>query len=481
MNFSRRLYILYRRDRDVNAQDAWNATYTQLEMQFDRASFDTWLRGAVFLRLEEGSYIIGVRHSYARDMLQHRLYRNIRRVLCDVTGDSTVELRFELVKAPQPTNEFDGADMPLFQLLAQQTADQSPAPLHQHVARPERPALPDCELNPRFTLSRFIFSGENPLLFPAVHAVIDSPGTRYNPLLVYGDVGLGKTHILHAIGHACQAKNLRVVYISTEAFTNDLIDAIRHRTTAMFRERYRSADVLLVDDIQFIAGKESTQEEFFHTFNALHMVNKQIVLASDRHPSLLDGVVDRLRSRFQSGLMIEVKKPELETRLAILRLWATERGIALAPSVAEMLANRAKNNVRELESVFNQVLATMQLTERPLTCDVAETALEGYRRPRQYLSVTDVLDITARYHGLCAADLIGKNRTGAVSQARQIAMYLAREFTSASLPQIGDAFGRAHSTVLHSCNKVAEDMQDSPALASLIGLIRQEIENAYDS
>jgi chromosomal replication initiator protein len=461
----------------VNPNDAWNAAYTQLEMQLDRPSFDTWLRGAELLSCEGDVFVIGVRNGYARDMLQHRLYRNVRRVISDIYGQS-VELRFEVQK-PEDTPasaEAEGEQMPLFRLLARQTPEQAPVPLHQQVARPQRPDLPDSELNPRYTFDRFVIGNENPMVYPAALAVAENPGMAYNPFMIYGGVGLGKTHLLQAIAHECRAKHLRVIYISSEAFTNDLIDSIRHRTTAMFREKYRSADVLLVDDIQFIAGKENTQEEFFHTFNALHMFNKQIILAADRHPSQLDGVVDRLRSRFASGLVTDIQAPGFETRIAILRQWAAERGLYVPEPVCEMLASRARTHIRELESVFNQVVASSQLSGQPLNVERVEMVLDGFRRPRNYVTVAQVLDLTARHHGLSTEDLIGPRRNGPVNRARQIAMYLAREVTTASLPQIGEAFGgRKHSTVLHSCSKVAEDIASDDLLRGVIASLREEL------
>jgi chromosomal replication initiator protein len=294
--------------------------------------------------------------------------------------------------------------------------------------------------------------------------------------LIHGDVGLGKTHLLQAIAHSYRARNLRVIYIPSEIFTNDLIDAIRNRTTAMFREKYRSADVLLVDDIQFIAGKESTQEEFFHTFNSLLSFNKQIILASDRHPRALETLEARLRSRFEGGLVMDVIPPEMETRVAILQGWALERGLNLSLTASELLALRVKGNVRQLEGVFNQIAAAVQINRQTLTAQLIDEMLEGVRRPHTSVTLDRVLDITARHHGLSVHDLVGPRRTGVISQARQIAMYLAREYTSASLPQIGDAFGgRKHSTVLHSCHKVVEEMQDDFSVRTMVKDIRDRL------
>lgn len=460
----------------VNPQDAWNAAFHQLEMQLDRGSFETWLRGAELVEVQDSTFVIGVRNMYARDMLEHRLYRNVRRVLSDVYGKS-VELRFQVSKtAEKPAGQQD-EEMPLFRMLAQQDAaekDKPSTPLHELVARPQRPDLPESELNPRFTFGRFVAGNENATIFAAAQAVAERQA--YNPFFIYGGVGLGKTHLMQAIAHACKARNLRVIYIPSEVFTNDLVDSIRQRTQAMFRDKYRSADVLLVDDIQFISGKESTQEEFFHTFNTLYTFNKQIVLASDRHPRELATLEARLRSRFEGGLVMDIQPPSFETRLAILNNWACERNLLLPRHVAEMIAGRAKLNVRELEGVFNQVVATAHLTHQPLSAGIAEDVLGGFSRPRERVTLAQVLDLTARHHGLSIEELTGKRRTGAINQARQIAMYLAREFTSASLPQIGDAFGgRTHSTVLHSCNKVAEDMERDPQIRTTLNDIRARL------
>lgn len=460
----------------MQPQEAWDIAYSQLEIQFDRGSFETWLRGAVFLGFSDGVFQIGVRNAYARDMLQHRLYRDVRRIVCDLFG-APIELSFEVHKPPAPAAAPN--ELPLFRMMAP-PGDALSVPLHQQISRPQRAALPECELNPRLTFDRYIANAANRMTYEAALAVAEHPATLYNPFLIYGGVGLGKTHLLQAIAHACQQRGLRVIYIQSEVFTNDLVDAIRQRATAMFREKYRSVDVLLVDDIQFIAGKESTQEEFFHTFNALYTYNKQVVLASDRHPSKLTTLEDRLRSRFEGGLVMDLQPPEFETRVAILCMWAQERGITLPTTVAEMIAERARTNVRELEGVFNQVIATTQFTRRPVTLDMAEHALEGYRRPRHHaLTMSRVLEVTARHYKFTVADLVGPRRTARLTLARQVAMYLAREMTLASLPQIGEAFGgRSHSTVLHSCNKVADDIEYDDLLRRDIEAIQEALNSA---
>ncbi len=456
----------------VNPQEAWNAAFHQLEMQLDRASFDTWVRGATLLGCEDSVFVVGVRNSYARDMLQHRLYRNLRRVVSDVYGKA-VELRFEVNKIPE-VSEVVEADMPLFRLLAQRELDaETPAPLHERVARPQRPELPESELNPRFTFDRFVVGTENQMVFSAARAVAELPAVSYNPFFIYGGVGIGKTHLVQSIASACQLRGMRVIYIPSEVFTNDLVDSIRQRSTAMFREKYRSADVLLVDDIQFISGKESTQEEFFHTFNALYTFNKQIVLASDRHPHELETLEARLRSRFEGGLVIDIQPPGFETRVAILRDWAQERGLTISTKVLELIASRVKSNVRELEGIFNQMIATQQITRGSLTADLAEDLLDGYRRPRYQITLSHVLEMVANHYSLPVTDLTGPRRSGMINQARQVAMFLSREVTTSSLPQIGDAFGgRKHSTVLHSCNKIAEEIEHNSILRAIVQDIR---------
>jgi chromosomal replication initiator protein len=457
-------------------------------MQLDRANFETWLRGTVYLRCEDAAaadapavFVIGARSPYARDMLEFRLNTMIRRILNDVYG-SAADLRYEVhaPAAPPPTAD---DDMPLMRYLAQhRPAEQPvaiPAALHEQVAPPRRPELPDSALNPRFTFERFVVGSANRTTYAAAQAVAENPAGAYNPLLLYGGVGLGKTHLLQAVAHQCRARGLAAVYVPSEAFVNDLVDSIRQRTTAMFRDKYRKVDVLLVDDIQFLSGKESTQEEFFHTFNALYTHNKQIVLVSDRHPRELVTLEDRLRSRFSGGLIMDIQPPEFETRVAIVESWAQERAVRIPRSVSELMAERARGNIRELEGMFTQIVAQVQLTRQPVTLALAESALALCDRPRQHgraaVTLAQIVTAVGLHYGLSPKDLTGKRRAARINHARQVAMYVARELTDLSLPQIGAGLGgRSHTTILHGYNKVADLMTEDP-------LFRQELAALHDS
>lgn len=471
----------------MDPQRAWDIAHSQLEIQFDRASFDTWLKNVTFLDYEpdEGVFVLGVVNSYALDMLRHRLYRNVSRILSDSFGKD-IDIRFELVKRqePQPMCQWrpeDEPDMPLFRHMSQQTHANRDAllPLHQQVARPQLSPVPGSEISPRFSFERFVVNRANYMVYEAAKAVADNPDGAYNPLMIYGGVGLGKTHLLQAIANECQARQLNVIYVPSEAFVNDLVQAIRDKRQAMFRERYRQADVLVVDDVQFIAGKESTQEEFFHTFNALYTFNKQIVLASDRHPDELTTLQDRLRSRFAGGLIVDVQPPEFETRVAILEMWAQERQMPIERQVLEMVAQRAPDNIRDLEGAFNQVVANARFAPGGMSPELASRTLARFQQPRNHfhpVTVERVLAETAQVFNLEVEALTGKRRIKRVSIARQVAMYLAREHTETSLHQIGAAFGgRRHSTVLHSCSKVAEEIKYDLGLRERIEAVRTRL------
>jgi chromosomal replication initiator protein DnaA len=333
-------------------------------------------------------------------------------------------------------------------------------------------------LNQRYTFSTFIVGSGNQLAHAASQAVADTPGRAYNPLFLYGGVGLGKTHLLHAIGHTAVARDLVVLYVSSETFTNEIVNAIRYRTTEEFRAKYRSVDVLLVDDIQFIAGKDSTEEEFFHTFNSLYEASKQIVMCSDRPPKAIVSLEERLRSRFEWGLIADIQPPDLETRVAILRAKSDVLGRRVPDEVIDYLASRVQSNIRDLEGSFNRLLAMNQLQGLPLTLETAKAALNNLASDGQQkrVSLDEILETVAEYYRIPREDLCGKQRDKHIVMPRQVAMFLMRQETQASLLDIGNALGgRDHSTVLHGCEKIAREVNDNTALRKEVMAIRQQL------
>lgn len=456
-----------------DAHTAWQAAAKLLERRWDRASYEAWLRPTTYLRCENDTFVVGAPDSSVFDMLTHRLHSDVKEALREATGRA-VDVEFR-VQQP-PVAPLDGeAEMPLFKLMARKPSEAEPGPLAP-IQRGNGADLPESAINPRMVFDRFIVNDSNQLATEAARAVAEHPATIYNPFLVYGGVGIGKTHLLHAIANICQARGLRVLYVSSEAFTNDLVHAIRNRTSPMFREKYRSVDVLLVDDIQFIRGKDTTQEEFFHTFNTLVNFNRQIVLASDRHPRELTTLEDRLRSRFQGGLVADIAPPELETRIAIMELWARERNIQIPSKVLHVIAERSSSCIRELNGLFNQIAARLRINGvSNLSVRRAEATLNRYEKPAEQITVSHIIDVIAAAFNLESDALKGKKRVARINHARQVAMYLAREMTESSLPQIGDVFGRSHTTVLHGCNKIEAEIKLDALLNARVQQLRKQI------
>jgi chromosomal replication initiator protein len=336
-------------------------------------------------------------------------------------------------------------------------------------------------LSPKYTFDTFVIGSGNRFAHAAAMAVAESPARAYNPLFIYGGVGLGKTHLLQAIGHhVIHGKGLhRVAYISSEKFTNELINAIRDDRTLEFRTRYRNVDVLLIDDIQFLAGKERTQEEFFHTFNTLHEASRQIIITSDRPPKDIPTLEDRLRSRFEWGLIADIQPPDLETRIAILRKKAELDGISVPDQVAEFIAQRIHSNIRELEGALVRVVAYSNLTRSPITVELASEILKELlpSAASKPVTIPSLQKIVAEHFDIRVEEMRAKRRTKGVAFPRQVAMYLARELTDASLPRIGDEFGgRDHTTVMHACERVkaaiAQDPQFAARLKKLVDALR---------
>jgi chromosomal replication initiator protein len=433
----------------MNVEQAWQSVLGQLQMEMPRASFDTWVRDTRPVSYQDGTLVVGVRNAYARDWLENRLSNTVSRLLVGIMNAS-VSVNFVV-----NGNEIE------------QTVDDLPAPRPQSdsfdqtqgrsTSAYEQP-YHSTKMNPRYDFDTFVVGSGNRLAHAACLAVAEKPARAYNPLFLYGGVGLGKTHLLHAIGNSCQSRGLNVLYVSSEEFTNDLITAIRTHTTQAFREKYRSADVLLIDDIQFIAGKESTQEEFFHTFNTLHGQDKQIIVSSDRPPKSLVTLEERLRSRFEWGLTADIQAPDLETRLAILRSKAERTGRQISDEILEGIARRVHSNIRELEGALNRILAYADLSGASLTPNLVEVALADLLPQKRNIASRKILEYISNREGIAVDDLIGQNRSAKIAIPRQMAMYLLRDLNEISFPQIGEILGgRDHTTVMYGIKKVEED------------------------
>lgn len=448
----------------LSPDTAWKAALGELEMQMTRATFMTWLQGTRALSWADGEFVVGVRTDFAKDWLEIRLHELIARTLSGIIGRQ-VQVRFAVCAdenhTPRTGMSSNGHGRPAL-IHAMPAEDEKPASgAHANGTADENATI----LNRRYTFPAFVVGPNNRLAHAAALSVAENPGQTYNPLFIYGGVGLGKTHLLHAIGHRCQRDGYRVRYISAETFTNDLVMAIRTKQTPDFRERYRTVDVLLIDDIQFIAGKEGTQDEFFHTFNVLHGHGKQVVISSDRPPKALATLEERLLSRFEWGLTTDIQPPEEETRRAILLAKADELGYPMPASVIEFIAHQVRQNIRELEGALNKVIAYAQLTGGPIDQALVDRALADTLRRAERISVDQVIEVIMRYYNVTYDALTSSSRKSTIAYPRQVAMYLARTETDASLPQIGAMLGnRDHTTILHGYEKIAGLIDIDPQL-----------------
>jgi chromosomal replication initiator protein len=440
----------------MKAEQAWQATLGQLQLEMTKAAYDTWVRNAELISYEDGTFIIGVQNAYARDWLDSRLASTVRRLLAGIM-DRTVEIRFVVWQGVEPV-----------------TPHENGKTWESEELESDRPDA--LSLNHRYTFENFVVGSSNRLAHAASLAVAENPAQAYNPLFLYGGVGLGKTHLLHAIGNMCQQRGLQILYVSSEEFTNDLINAIRSHTTQAFRDKYRRIDVLLIDDIQFIAGKESTQEEFFHTFNTLHGQDKQIVISSDRPPKALVTLEERLRSRFEWGLAADLQPPDLETRLAILRSKAERNGRRIPGEIMEVIARRVQSNIRELEGALTRVAVFADLCGQPLTPQLVEAALADFLPRRSEIEPIELIRRVAEAFDLPMERMLGRDRSREVALPRQIAMFLLREEAGISLPSIGEALGgRDHTTVMYACDKIADLMERDDRLRRQVVELREHL------
>ncbi|MGQ9780037.1 MAG: chromosomal replication initiator protein DnaA [Bacillota bacterium] len=426
--------------------EIWQKTLETIAPLVSTPSYNTWLKPTRPVAYEDGVLYVEADNDFARGVLESRYAQLLLPILRDFFL-SDLELRFVL-----PNTDRQGQAT---------TAKASKRHQEQESNRPL--------LNPKYTFENFVVGESNSFAHNASLAVAEAPGKSFNPLFIYGGVGLGKTHLMHAIGHFVLAHqpSAKVIYVTSERFTNDIINGIINKNTAGFREKYRNVDVLLVDDIQFLGRKERTQEEFFHTFNALYEANKQIVISCDRPPREIPGLEDRLRSRFESGLMTDIQAPELETRIAILRKKAANDNWRVPDEVITFIADKINSNIRELEGALIRVIAFASFNNRPLTLDLAKEVLHDVISPRgqKKITIEMIQETVAEFFQISPEELKARRRTKTITLPRQIAMYIARELTEASLPKIGEEFGgRDHTTVIHACEKISALVQEDPSV-----------------
>jgi chromosomal replication initiator protein len=472
----------------MQANQLWQAVLGQLQASLSKSVFDNWLRQTTMIDFVDDVAVVAAPNTFSVSTLQMRYASKVEAELAAIVG-RPVRVRFTVMNSDR--EEQSGAE--------QRKNDVSVEPRRVPEAnRPKRvdPPPPQANqlelapttahgLNPRYVYANYVVGSSNRFAHAASLSVAEKPGGMYNPFFIHGGVGLGKTHLLHAIGHqALELRpNLSIVYVSSEKFTNDVINGIRTQRMDDFRSRYRTIDILMIDDIQFIAGKESTQEEFFHTFNTLYQSGKQVIITSDKPPKAIAALEDRLRSRFEGGLSADVQLPDYEMRIAILRTKAEEFGILIPADVVEYIAQRDQANIRELEGAMNKVVAFSQISHQPIGLQLAMEALSntaiGPRKQR--LTAADVVGSVVRHYNVSMKDLQGRSRTRDVVGPRQVAMYLLREETGLSLVDIGQQLGnRDHTTVMHGISKIEREMETDPAVRQQLMLIREALYTGSD-
>ncbi|WP_117167985.1 chromosomal replication initiator protein DnaA [Paraliobacillus sediminis] len=445
-----------------NIEELWLSTLESIKEKVSKPSYDTWLKNTSADSITDDTLIVSAPNEFARDWLESRYTELISDALFDVTG-AKLKTKFII---PESEGSIDDTV---------QTKRKMP-----RVNQQDNGEFPKTMLNDKYTFDTFVIGTGNRFAHAASLAVAEAPAKAYNPLFIYGGVGLGKTHLMHAIGHYVLDHNpgAKVVYLSSEKFTNEFINSIRDNKAVNFRNKYRNVDVLLIDDIQFLAGKEQTQEEFFHTFNTLHEENKQIIISSDRPPKEIPTLEDRLRSRFEWGLITDITPPDLETRIAILRKKAKAEGLDIPNEVMLYIANQIDTNIRELEGALIRVVAYSSLVNKDVDASLAAEALKDIipsSRPK-VVTIPAIQEIISERYNIRLDEFAAKKRTKSVAFPRQIAMYLSRELTDFSLPKIGEEFGgRDHTTVIHAHEKISKLLSTDELLHRDIEEIKERL------
>ncbi|MBI2623307.1 MAG: chromosomal replication initiator protein DnaA [Candidatus Liptonbacteria bacterium] len=450
----------------MNLEELWQSTLAEMEVQLSRANFSTWLKSSRLVDKQDGTLYIALPNNFAKEWVENKYHKNLLGIIRNFDASAR---KLEFVVAPHHLE----ATAPGAAL------SHHPQRMETNVGGLDLAVDPESNLNPRYSLSSFVVGPSNELAFAAASAIVNDVGRKYNPFFVYGGVGLGKTHLIQAIGNEVKLKyknSIRPKYVPSERFTSDVVWAIRNKRMEDIKKKYRDVDLLIIDDIQFIGGKEKTEEEFFHTFNALYEGNKQIIISSDRPPQSIPTLEERLRSRFEGGLIADISYPEYEMRVAIIRSKLQEVNQTLPDGVVELVAKRVKKNIRELEGILNKILFYQERKQAQIAESVAEEIIE---KSAQSLSrrVTDaqILKAVAEFFNISADDLITHNRRKEVVEPRQIAMYLLRDMLELSYPSIGERLGRDHTTAIHAYEKINRDVNKYALLNQKILMIKDLI------
>ncbi len=454
----------------MDLAEIWNAVLGELELTLTKANFTTWFKNTFIAAFDDGKAIVCVPNTFTKAWLEKKYHDSIVRALRNITSQNVRELHYRVeVKNTTPVPQ-----------LIQDVVEYGAYPIVQHNDQQSQESRSEAGLNPRYGFDNFIVGKANELAHAAAMAVAAKPGTTYNPLFIYGGSGLGKTHLLHAVGRHVQRAfpDKKVLYVTSERFTNEFIQAVRGGRINSFKETYRNADVLMVDDIQFFSGKEETQNEFFHTFNELHQADKQIVLTSDRPPKDIQALENRLLSRFEWGMITDISSPDFETRVAILEAKARDKQASLGNEILRYIAGTIQSNIRELEGALNKILAYHQFKNTAPSLESVQTLLQSYipSIPKRTITPRRLMEIVTTYYDITVDEVLGKSREQRLAFPRQIVMYLLRNEAKCSFPAIGDHLGgRDHTTAMHACSKINDLLKKDEQLKRDLSLIREKL------
>lgn len=455
----------------MNNEDLWKAVLGEIELTLSKPQFITWFKDTFILSNEDGKVTIGVPNGFSKEWLENKFNTNIINALKNFQNNIT-EVSCSIYSPQEKPTTKNTTD-------AEKNNQNDNIPQNNNKNNPQINFFQNSNLNSRYTFDSFVIGENNELARAACYAVSQNPGTQYNPLFIYGDVGLGKTHLLQSIGNEIlrNDQNKNIIYISSEGFTTELVNSIKNQTIDKFKNKYQQADLLIIDDIQFISGKEKTQDIFFHIFNSLYQLNKQIVISSDRPPSNIQILEDRLRSRFEGGMITDIGNPDLETRLAILQTKLNEKKFFLSDDILRFIAENIKNNIRELEGALNKIVATFELNKKTPTIEETRKILASVLVAKQEEAITkkDIISSVLSFFEITKEDLMSKSRKKKVALPRQITMFLFKKELKMSYPEIGEYFDRDHTTALHAFNKISSDLKNNSKTASDIDYIMKTL------